>query len=122
MADAPSIPEEYLADPNKYFTEWVPKSIAERGDLSEKIGDTNAIIQMQLDGENGGTWHFVIADGKAEVKTGAHDSPSFGITMSVDTWRGMRTKKINPQMAFMTGKLKIKGNMAQAMKLASLFR
>lgn len=43
------------------------------------------------------------------------------ITTSVDTLDGIRTGKVNPMMAVMTGKVKIKGDMSLAMKLQQLF-
>ncbi len=116
------VPEEFLADPARYFTEWVPRAIAERGDLSEKVGKTDAVAQIQLDGERGGAWHFVIKDGAVAVGSGEHEKPSFSLRMEVDTWRKMRKGEMTPQVAFLTGKVKIKGNAAMALKLAPLFR
>ncbi|GAB5552638.1 MAG: SCP2 sterol-binding domain-containing protein [Saprospiraceae bacterium] len=43
------------------------------------------------------------------------------ITTSVETLDGIRTGKVNPMMAVMTGKVKIKGDMSLAMKLQQLF-
>lgn len=43
------------------------------------------------------------------------------ITTSVDTLDGIRSGKVNPMMAVMTGKVKIKGDMSLAMKLQQLF-
>jgi putative sterol carrier protein len=34
----------------------------------------------------------------------------------------MSTGKLNPQLAFMTGKIKLKGDMALAMKMAQIFK
>ncbi|MEL7161986.1 MAG: SCP2 sterol-binding domain-containing protein [Bacteroidota bacterium] len=44
------------------------------------------------------------------------------VTTTVDTLEGMRTGKINPMMAMMGGKIKIKGDMGLAMKLQGLLR
>jgi putative sterol carrier protein len=38
---------------------------------------------------------------------------------SAETFRGIIEGDVNPTMAFMTGKLKIEGNMGMAMKLGS---
>lgn len=122
MAEVKPIPAEFLADPNRYFTEWLPKAIAERGDLSEKVGTTSAIAQIQLDGDLGGAWHFVVKDGAVSVAAGQHAQPSFTLRMDVDTWRKMRLGEVKPQVAFLTGKVKIKGNAGLALKLAPLFR
>ena len=42
------------------------------------------------------------------------------ISASSETIKGLRTGDINPMMAVMTGKIKIKGDMGLAMKMQSL--
>ncbi|WP_116124959.1 SCP2 sterol-binding domain-containing protein [Lewinella sp. IMCC34183] len=42
------------------------------------------------------------------------------VTTSVDTLDQLRSGKLNPMMAMMSGKVKIKGDMGLAMKLQSL--
>jgi putative sterol carrier protein len=42
------------------------------------------------------------------------------ITTSIETLEGIRKGEVNPMMAVMSGKVKIKGDMALAMKLPSL--
>lgn len=42
------------------------------------------------------------------------------ITTTIDTLQAMQNGSVNPMMAVMTGKIKIKGDMAVAMKLQSL--
>ena len=42
------------------------------------------------------------------------------VTTTVDTLDQLRTGKLNPMMAMMSGKVKIKGDMGLAMKLQSL--
>jgi putative sterol carrier protein len=80
-----------------------------------------AVYQFDLTGENGGKHHFIIDDGKLERKAGAHEKPNITITMSASDFVDMTTGKLNPQMAFMGGKLKIAGDMGLAMKLQQVF-
>jgi putative sterol carrier protein len=42
--------------------------------------------------------------------------------MSGDDFVGLATGTLDPTMAFMTGKLKVRGDMALAMKLQNLLR
>ena len=42
------------------------------------------------------------------------------ITTDMDTFKGMYDKSVSPQAAFMTGKVKIAGDMGIAMKLQSV--
>lgn len=80
-----------------------------------------AVYQFKLSGDGGGEWNLDIKDGELTVNTGAHDSPSITISMTASDYSDMIEGKLNGQMAFMTGKLKIEGDMSLAMKMQSLF-
>ncbi|RMD81080.1 MAG: sterol-binding protein [Candidatus Dadabacteria bacterium] len=81
----------------------------------------NATYQFDLTGEGGATYHVKIADGKCEVKEGAAENPNITITMAASDYLDMINGKLNPQMAFMGGKLKIKGDMSLALKMQQIF-
>ncbi len=81
----------------------------------------NAIYQFDLSGDGGGKWHAVIKDETCEVKEGAHASPNITISMTARDYLDMVNGKLNGQMAFMTGKLRIAGDMGLALRLQSLF-
>ena len=51
---------------------------------------------------------------------GTYDNPDVTISVSADNLLKMMEGKLNGTTAFMTGKLKVKGNMALAMKLQAL--
>lgn len=78
-------------------------------------------------GEEGfdGSAKFIIED-EGEIVLDAEgarigdDDTDVSLTASVETFQGMLEGEVNPTMAFMSGKLKIDGNMAMAMKLASV--
>ena len=52
---------------------------------------------------------------------GVADSPNITIPISSGDYLDMLNGKLDGQMAFMSGKLKIKGDMSLAMKLKTLF-
>ncbi|MCY4388450.1 MAG: SCP2 sterol-binding domain-containing protein [Desulfurellaceae bacterium] len=66
-------------------------------------------------------YHFRVANESIEVQTGTHASPNITITMKASDYLDMVNGKLNGQMAFMTGKLKIAGDMGLALKLQNLF-
>jgi len=80
-----------------------------------------AVYQFDLTGEGGGKYHLSIDNETLEVKEGAHASPNITITMAAKDYLDMVNGKLNPQMAFMSGKLKIAGDMGLAMKMQQLF-
>lgn len=81
----------------------------------------NAVYQFDMTGEDGGKWYATIANDQCEVKEGTHPSPNITITSSAQDYLDIVNGKLNPQMAFMTGKLRIAGDMGLALKLQSLF-
>ena len=82
----------------------------------------NVTIQFNLSGAHGGAWHVRVKDGKAAVTKGSASSPNMTMAMSADDYVDMNTGKLNPQIAFMSGKLKISGDTSLAMRMESLFK
>lgn len=81
----------------------------------------NAVFQFDLSGDGGGKWYIVINNEQCEHKEGTHPSPSMTLSMSAKDYLDMLNGKLNGQMAFMTGKLRIAGDMGLALRLQSLF-
>ena len=89
---------------------------------SEKAGSTKGNVQFDLSGDNGGKWWIKIAEGKAEAGKGEVESPNLTLIADAGDYVKIATGQLDPTAAFMSGKLKIKGDMGLAMKFASLFR
>ena len=88
---------------------------------ADKAAGTNAIIQYDVSGEGGGTWHAIIKDGACQVSPGPATNPNLTLSMAAQDWLDMVSGKQSGQMLFMSGKLKLKGDMGLAMKLGSMF-
>jgi putative sterol carrier protein len=88
---------------------------------AEKAVDMNAVILFDLSGEGGGQWSVSIADGKCDVIKGAADSPKATVRMDAGDYKDMITGKLNPMMAFMSGKVKVEGDLNTVMKFQQLF-
>uniref|UniRef100_A0A2K5I008 Hydroxysteroid dehydrogenase-like protein 2 n=1 Tax=Colobus angolensis palliatus TaxID=336983 RepID=A0A2K5I008_COLAP len=82
---------------------------------------TQAIYLFELSGEDGGTWFLDLKSRGGNVGYGEpSDQADVVMSMSTDDFVKMFSGKLKPAMAFMSGKLKIKGNMALAIKLEKL--
>lgn len=57
-----------------------------------------------------------------EVVEGKADNPSITISMSGLDFKDMQNGQLNGMAVFMSGKLKVKGDMSLAMKLKSLIK
>ena len=88
---------------------------------SDKAAGMKAVYQWDVTGDGGGKWNAEIADGACNVSEGEHASPNITITVAAGDWLDILNGKLDGQMAFMSGKLKVKGDMSLAMKLKTLF-
>jgi putative sterol carrier protein len=87
----------------------------------ERAQGVKAVIQYDITGDAGGAYQVTIADGQCSVADGSAAAPNLTLTMGAQDWLDMVSGRLNGQMAFMSGKLKIKGDMGLAMKLAGMF-
>lgn len=119
----PELPEEYLAEPGRYFLEWLPMKFGERPELYQRARRIKpTIAQTHLTGDAGGWWYFELGGGALEVKEGRHPKPCFTVTMPVDVWRAMRRGDESGAKALFTGKLKFSGSKLAQIRVAMLFR
>jgi putative sterol carrier protein len=88
---------------------------------SDKAAGTSAVIQYDVSGDGGGTWNAAIKDGACTVTPGPATNPNLTLQIAAQDWLDMLSGKQSGQMLFMSGKLKIKGDMGLAMKLGSMF-
>jgi len=88
-------------------------------DLAKSIGGS-----FLFDLKDEGTWHLDLKSGSGSAGQGEPPSgePECRMTMSGEDFTKMFAGKLNPTQAFMGGKLKIKGNLALAMKLEKLMK
>ncbi len=88
-----------------------------RLDPSKTAGMTNSYV-FEIDGA--GTWRVDVDDGKVSVAEGNGDADAT-IAASEDTFQQIASGDLNATTAYMTGKLKVRGDMGAAMKLSRLF-
>ena len=81
----------------------------------------NAVFQFELSGAGGGTFAVTVADQKFTVSEGAHASPGVTLKMTGDDFVKMSNGDLKGPMAFMTGKLKVSGNIPLAQKMQAVF-
>jgi putative sterol carrier protein len=84
----------------------------------DKTAGMNNSYVFDIDGA--GEWTVSVADGAVSVVQGANDADCT-ISASEETLMKIANGEANATTAYMTGKLKIKGDMGAALKLQKLF-
>jgi putative sterol carrier protein len=102
-----------MADSAREFFE----GLEARVDPAKTAGMTNSYL-FDIDGA--GQWKVDVDDGKVTVSEGAGEADTT-ISASEETFQKIASGEQNATAAYMTGKLKIKGDMGAAMKLQKLF-
>jgi putative sterol carrier protein len=104
-----------VKSPKEVFEKVMPQKFN-----AAKAAGIDTVIQMSFTGENAGDWIITVKDQKMEIKPGVHSSPAITVKMKDTDFVDMATGKLSGERAFMTGKLKFKGDMSAAMKLRDL--
>ncbi len=93
-------------------------SLPGRADANKLAGVSNSYL-FDIEGE--GQWFVDVRDGGLTVADGGGADADVTITTSSEVFADIVDGKQNPTTAYMTGKLKIKGDMGAALKLQKLF-
>jgi putative sterol carrier protein len=81
----------------------------------------DAVFQFDITGDEGGIWNVIVKDGVCQVQEGTHDEPTVTLTMSAEDWLAMVNKELNPMQAFMSGQLRVSGDIMLAQRIPELF-
>jgi putative sterol carrier protein len=118
---AEGVPPEYLAEPSRYFLEWIPSLLAQHEQAHGHFGKLEAVAQFHLTGERGGWWYFELGGGRVHVGEGRHAKPSFTLTMDVDVWRRINRGELNGLRAYLRRDLQLEGSRWKLWRVARLF-
>lgn len=78
----------------------------------------NGTLQLELTGDKSAIWHVDIKDENYTVVEGAVESPSLTMTCDSNVLTELIAGRLDVVQSYMTGKLKISGDLSLAMRLA----
>jgi putative sterol carrier protein len=93
------------------------ESLESRVDAGKTAGMNNSYL-FEIEGS--GTWKVDVTDGNVSVTEGGGDA-DVKIRASEETFQAIASGEQNPTTAYMSGKLKVEGDMGAALKLQKLF-
>jgi putative sterol carrier protein len=106
-----------IEKPADWFEKVLPEKLSKNPD---KTGGFAGTFSFNISGDTGGEWAVTIKGKELEVKPGMDPASAFTISIKDENFVKLMNGELSGQVAFMTGKLKFKGNMGTAMKLQAL--
>jgi len=98
--------------PKEFFKKVLPSRFK-----PDKAAGIDVTVQINITGPNGGDWTVTITKQKLQVKEGTHPSPTLALEMAEADYMDMVNGEMSGEKAFLTGKLRFKGNITLALKL-----
>lgn len=89
---------------------------------AEAAGDWEAKVLYNIEGDGGGNWVVAVSGGTCTVEAGTAEDATATVETDSETWVGIADGSVEPTTAFMTGKIRISGNMADVMKSQKVFK
>ncbi len=86
----------------------------------EKARSINSVYEFKISDSTPDTWTIDLTKDASQVSEGSSGSAKCTVTIKSSDLADIIEKKLNPQMAFMTGKLKVAGDMGMALKLGTI--
>ena len=98
--------------PKDFFEKILPERFN-----PEKAEGVDVIVNINISGDNGGKWIIIIKNQLLEIKKGIHNCPTLSLTIKEKDYLDIINGKLSGEKAFFSGKLKLKGNITQALRL-----
>ncbi len=99
------------------FEKHIPARFEAKPDVVQKI---NAVYQFNISGPGGGAWSVDCTQPGGKIQAGTAPSPKCTVAATDQDFLAIVTGKLNAQMAFMSGKIRIQGDMGLALKLQQI--
>ncbi len=88
---------------------------------SQAAKGVDAVFQWEILGDGGGSWHMTVKDQTCQLAEGKHPKPNVSQTSSVQTFLALVNNELGGMQAFMSGKLKVRGNILLAQKIMDIW-
>jgi putative sterol carrier protein len=108
---------EQVASVKDLFERHLPERLRNKPDVLSKI---NSVYQFNISGPDGGSWSVDCTKPGGEVASGQKEGAKCTVSATDADFLNIVNGRLNAQMAFMSGKIRIQGDMGLAMKLQQI--
>ena len=103
---------------SKEWTEEVKQALQGNDQIKSAAGSMTAKIQQVITGSDGETrYWFTMENGQVDLGMGDIDNPDATITQDYDTAAALSKGELTGTAAYMSGKLKVSGDLMKLMQL-----
>ena len=79
-------------------------------------------VQVNITGEEGGVFYVEVKDGQVNIEPYEYYDRNCAITMDMTHFNKLIDGKLDPVLAFTTGKLKVDGDIGKALEFSKLVK
>lgn len=90
--------------------------------LPDRAAGVDVDIQAHLTGDGGGDYVVMIHEQQVIAREGTVENPNITVTASAKDALDIANRRLDPMRAFLSGKVRMTGDMRLAMSLVGLFR
>jgi cytochrome P450 len=107
-----------MTTPGEFFEAFEEAALADPDGATQP----DAVFKFVLSGENGGTWTLNLKRGTRSAFVSEGDGPEEDASIHVtsDDWVALTTGEMNPMRAFMSGKVRVDGDLKLAVNLPNV--
>ncbi|MBR3635150.1 MAG: SCP2 sterol-binding domain-containing protein [Lachnospiraceae bacterium] len=103
------------------FNELVEKVRKLAGNVDANGRDFLA-VQVNIEGKENGVFYVEVKDGRINVEPYDYHDRNCAVTMNLTNFNKLIDGKLDPVLAFTTGKLKVDGDIGKALEFSKLLK
>ncbi|HLO33632.1 MAG TPA: SCP2 sterol-binding domain-containing protein [Anaerolineales bacterium] len=102
---------------NELMTETIKTAF-----VPEKAAGVDTVIQFKFTGAQASEWYVIVKDQQCQSVQGVHPNPKMTMTVDSNDYIKMSIGEMDPNMAFLKGKVKVTGDMGVALNMGKYFK
>ena len=103
------------------FDELLAK-VREKAQVADVSGTDFLAVQVNITGDNGGVFYVEVKDHKINIEPYEYNDRNCAITMDMTNFNKLIDGKLDPILAFTTGKLKVDGDAGKALEFSKIVK